>query len=202
MDVKKLSIVNIDGPQGIGKTSQIGLLKKYIESKGLKCKILKLNDTIPSAIDCINETYDFLEEFDGVVITEGSIAEMIQIDINAGMQVNDVRQKYLQVIFQYEKLYHQYGMANILLTIDDIEICKCRLERRARLFQEDVEIINEKLERTLIKGLKSFDNHVITINLKFHVIDTEEDEKMLDVHKKIVELIEDNFQIKKPSFEG
>jgi hypothetical protein len=200
--VKDLSIVNIDGPQGIGKTSQVSLLKKYIESKGLKCKVLKLKDTIPSAIDCINETYDFLEEFDGVVITEGSIAEMIQIDINAGMPTLDVREKYRQVIFQYEKLYHQYGMANILLTIDNIDVCKCRLEKRARLFQQDVEIINEKLERELINGLKSFDNHVITTNLKFHVLNTEEDQKMLEVHGDIIKLIEKNFKIKKPSFEG
>lgn len=200
--MRKLSIINIDGPQGIGKSSQVGLLKHYVESKGVKCKVLKLNDTIPSAIDCINEAYDFLEEFDGIVITEGSIAEMIQVDINAGMQTNDVREKYRQVIFQYEKLYHQYGMANILITIDDIDVCKSRLEKRARLFQQDVKIINEKLEKELVKGLKSFDNHVITINLKFHVIDTEESEKMLDVHKKIVDLIESNFEIKKPSFEG
>ena len=193
---KKLNIINIDGPQGVGKSSQVALLKNYLDSIGVKCKVLKLQGNIPSAIDCIHQTYKFLEEADGVLITDGSIAEMIQIDINSGIPYLEIQEKYREVLHHYEVMYYAYGMANILLTIDDLEVCKQRIEKRAKLFKNEPDFIDKKLEKELIDGLKIFNNYMFTNNLKFHVIETESGEKMLDVHKKIVSILKENYQVK------
>ena len=104
---KPLKIINIDGMDGIGKTTQIGMLSKNFAEIDTPTLILNLQDSIESAIDCAGKTWDFLENNpEGVVFTDGSVARMMVLDLVNGISQPEISDKYKEVLHQHERLNH------------------------------------------------------------------------------------------------
>lgn len=198
---KNLQIINIDGTEGSGKTTQILHLANHFKSKGLTVKVNYLEDSIESALECAKKTKDFLEENpEGLVINDGSIARMMVIDLVRGASHLKTLEKHRPILFEHERLDHSYGMANVLVIMDDLESCNDRLKKESVLLANtSYKTINQKIERLVTQGIRSFNNNTITQNLHFHTMEVDSEDSILEIRDSIVEYLEENFTIKKPS---
>jgi len=198
---KRLSIINIDGVDGIGKTTQINVLTGYFLRLQLPFLLLQLEDNTKSALKCAKATWEFLEkEPDGIVICDGSIAKMMVLELIKGVGSKNIVEKYREILHEHELLNHKYGMANILMIIDDIKVCHERILKRGKLMKIHEEGITDfKLEAEIIKGLRTFGIHTISKSLDFHILETDDSESILDINEEILKYLENNFEIKKPS---
>jgi thymidylate kinase len=201
---KPLNIINVDGMDGVGKTVQIQTLSNYLRVRNIPFIVNHLQDNIESAKICINKTNAFLKENpDGIVVNDGSIARMIVIDLSSNLSVLEIEDKYKEILHDYQRTDHQYGVLNILLIIDDISVCNERILRRDRLWGRDSKGLEDPdKELSLMNGMKIFDNHVLSKNLKFQVVETYHSDSILDVHQLILDVLKEDFYIKKPSNEG
>lgn len=197
---KKLQIINIDGTEGAGKSTQINMLATDMRLVGFDVLVNRLDDTIESALECSNKTNEFLKKSpDGLVINDGSIARMIVSDLSSGMSQHDAIEKYRPIIHEHEKMFHKYGTANILIILDDFELCNKRLKREAELLGNDsYKQILPHIENVIIQGLRKFDANMITNNLKFLTMEIHGDNTILEIKDSIIKKLEDNFEIKKP----
>ena len=90
-------------------------------------------------------------------------------------------------------------MANILLVMDDLDTCNDRLLKRAKFTEkEQIGIVDYQAEWYIIMGLRRFDDNVISKSLKFHVVETDTDDSILEVQEDLMEYLIENFPIKKP----
>lgn len=201
---KPLRIINIDGVDGIGKTTQIRILYTSLKADGIPVKVLHLKDNVKSALALSYEANEFLKENEnGIVICDGSIARMIVVDDLAGISQQDLMEKYRSVIFEYEKLNHSYGVTNILMVTDDVQFCHNRILKRGKLAnKEESGILDFEHEKDIVKGMKFFDSHIISKNLKFHVVEIESEDSILEIKEEIWDFLTENYTIKKPSSEG
>lgn len=197
---KKLSIINIDGTEGSGKTTQISHLAGFFRISGIPVLINYLDDTITSALECSEKTRKFLEKNpDGLVINDGSIARMIVVDLVQAVPQLEVMEKYRTIIHEHEVLNHTYGMANVLMVLEDLEECNQRLQKLAKLTElNSQKIIDVDVENYIVAGIKNFDNNIISRNLSFYVIDIDKEDSILEIKDNILEYLRDNFKIKKP----
>jgi len=196
---RKLDIINIDGIPGIGVSSQITLLNRYFN------KLEVYNSSITNSIDSMRS---FVDEANlhvndkSIVICDGSIAQGIQIDYQNGIKADAFEEKYGEILRKYKVMSHKYGVANILITMDDIEECKKRVEKRDRLLNIESKKIDFEKEASIINGLKNFDNYTFTANMKFYTINIDKEDTMLEIHDEVIKILNDNFEIKKPLYRG
>lgn len=195
-----LRIINIDGTEGSGKTTQIKMISDYFKTIGVPCKVNYLDDNIESGIAACQETMKFLQENEyGVVINDGSPARMIVTDLVFGMQNLQVLEKYKELLQIQEVANHKYGTANLLLVMEDVDEAHRRLLRKGQLFGVDTYGIQDLQKETdVVNAMKKFDVHPASKGLKFDVINVGPKEPILDVSLKIKEFIDKNFEIKKP----
>ncbi len=198
---KTLQIVNIDGTEGAGKTTQIQQLAAALRSKGFTVLVNYLNDTISSAMECSDKTNRFIEENpDGIVINDGSIARMMVVDLSEGMSQVNAIDRYRAIIHEHEKIYHKYGTANLLIIMEDLDACNKRLAREAELLKlEQYKKIDPTKEKTIIQGLRRFDANMITNNLKFHTMEIDAEDSILYIKDSILKYLEEHFILKSPS---
>lgn len=196
---KKLNIISIDGAEGVGQTTQINLLFKHFKDLDIPVLVNTLDDSIPSAFAMIKQTNKFLQQNpNGIVLNDGSIARMIVIDMSKLTHNKTLIEKYRLIMNEHEYLSHQYGMGNILLVPDDIEFCKKRLIRRAKLKKEKTPNLNQLYHQMdIVRGMRFFNNHVISRDVNFNIIDISDDESMLQIHNKVLNLLKEIFDIKK-----
>jgi len=197
---KKFNILNIDGVNGIGKTTQINML--VMSLRAFKPVLVTYQeDTIESALDSAVKIWEFLEKHpDGLVLGDGSIARMIVIDILNGIPRPEVVEKYRSVISEYERLNHKYGILSVLMVTDDIGFCHDRLIRRGKLLKKpEVGIDSLQKEAEIMKGMRYFDANSISKQLVFQVFEVDKEDSMLDIQDIFWEYLEDSFEIKKPS---
>ena len=197
---KQLNVINIDGTKGLGKTTQINLLGLYFKKHKIPFIINTLDDTIPTAIQVIEKTTEFLIKYsDGIVINDGSIAEMVVIDMSRGIHLTDLAEKYKDILQKYEVLNHRFNMANLLLVPDNLEMCHDRIIKRANLLGKESDGLEDwTLAKYIILGLRDFNYYSISGSMVFNVIDIYESETMLNVYDKIKKILKENFEIKKP----
>jgi len=202
---KKLKIVTLDGIDGIGKTSQAIVLSNYFKNLGIPCKINTLKE---DDVSFISEHIDNIKLFikenpEGIIINDGSIAKMMIVDLCNGIKRDDVLEKYKNALYEYQVLNHLYGICNILILLDDVSICDERIKKRDSLLGvESRGILDYQKEVVLMEGMKTFDNHIASKNLIFHIVNTIPEDSILDINKEVIEIINQNFEIKKPSKEG
>ncbi len=197
---KQLNIINIDGTRGLGKTTQINLLSSYMKRNSIPFIINTLDDTIPTAMKLIDEATQFLiDSPDGIVVFDGSVAEMIVLDMAKGIHMTALEEKYKDVLQKYEVLNHRFNMTNLLLIPDNLQMCHDRIIKRAKLIgQKSDGLKNWTLVRYVIRGLRDFDDYSISRSMTFHVIDVYETETILNIYDKIKSHLKENFEIKKP----
>lgn len=196
---KLLKIVNIDGVRGIGVTTQTNMLRLSLQKMGLSVKSLKMEKTVDSISKCLSEIESIINEnSNDVVVIEGSMARAISIDILSGMSQSLISDKYREIINKYEVLNHKYGIANILLISDDLKMCEDRIKKRKRLLnQQDMSDVDFNLEKDIVKHMNLLDNTTIIKSIKFHIINIEKDDYMLNVQDAIITYLDNNFQTKK-----
>jgi len=194
---KPLNIINIDGTKGSGRTSQAHMLNILLKTNKIPTLVLHLNDTIKSGLECALKIKNFLKkEPKGVVISDGSIARMMVVDIVSGVGIDVMMSKYQELLHEYETINHQYGTVNLLMVMDDISECNRRIKRRAELLgRDDRSILDFNLEADVVKGMKFFDDNIVSKNLKFQVFGIEPHETMIEVQKDILDYLEENFDI-------
>lgn len=195
---KKISIINIDGVDGIGKTTQINMLMVRLSQKNIPLLNLQLTDTLQSGLDCAQQTWDFLKQNpDGIVITDGSIAKMLVLDLLNGISSNEIIEHYRTLLHEHECLNHRYGMANILLIMDDMDTCNGRILKRNKLNKTiGVEITDFTKERQIIRSLRQFNTNIISRSLDFHVIETDDSQSIIEVYEEIVDYLTDKYFFK------
>jgi len=198
---KYLRIINIDGTEGSGKTTQIHLLKPFLTSFGVDVRIHHLIDNIQSGIDMSKETLEYLQSNEyGLVINDGSVARMMVTDLVDSMPTNDVIEKYRELIFIQDSLYHQFGTANILLVMNDVKEAHRRMVQKQKMMGKEPEgAFDLSREEKIVQMMRLFDNHVVSRNTKFETIDVEPETPMLGTLEAIKKYLKDNFEIKKPS---
>lgn len=197
---KQLHIINIDGLEGVGQTTQINLLYKYFKDLGVPVLTNKLENTITSMLEIIIKTRAFLEiNPNGVVLNDGSIAEMIVVDMTRCMPNSELIEKYREVINEHDYLSQDYGMCNLLLVPENIEMCSKRIIKRCKITQEIPDLDDLPYLMDIVKGMEFFDRHTISRQIKFNVINIEEHKSMLEVHNLLMKTIANSFEIKKPS---
>lgn len=189
---KTIQIINIDGTEGCGKTTQISHLVKKLKESNRKVLMQSMDDTVESGVDIIKNTKKFLNENpDGVVVNDGVIARMVALSLVQGNPIERVQYIFRDLISDYENLNHEFNTKNILLIMDDLSFCNARLKKQAELLQlSSYKMINESVEKQVIGILRNFDNYLIIINLKFHVVEFESTNSILEIHNDIMKLLE------------
>jgi len=201
-----LDIVNIEGISGIGKSTQVNVLSNYFKSLGIPILTNRIGNDIGSGLKATGNTWQFLQKHpNGIVINDGSIAKMMQMEIQSGKPQSEIAQDFIGLTHEYECLNHKYNIINILISINDISVCKDRIIKRRNIFGiENPEGIEYNIDiQTLVSnGLKIFGDQVLSKSIDFHILNTHEKDSILDVHEDILKVINENFTIKNPSFEG
>lgn len=197
---KILQIINIDGTEGSGKSTQINMLALYFKTCGLVVKVNRMEDNIESAIHCAEDTEEFLQNNpNGIIINDGSIARMIVMDLIRGVPQPEVVQKHLKIIHLHEVMHHKYGTANLLFVMEDLDECNRRLKKEAELLQNSsYKTINPKVENAVVNGIRAFDHNVITQNMKFHVLEITKDDNILEIKTSLIKYLEEYFRFKQP----
>jgi len=198
---KKLKIINIDGTDGVGKTTQINMLHIWLKKQDIPCKTLYLEDNAESAREALKETRDFLNSVsDSVVICDGSIARMMVLDMLNNIPQRNIVENYKDILHDYEVISHKYGVFNLLMVMDNTYECGDRISKREKLLGNiNKGIKNHELEKEVINLLRNFNNYTISKSLIFNVFEIEERDSILEVHDRIIKYLQDNFEIKKPS---
>lgn len=198
---RPLKIISIEGTRGSGKTSQIALLSKHFKRLGMAVSTLKMTDGDPIANGLI--AMDFMEPFfnkfeNGVVILDGSIARPMVTDIISGMPTPKVMDKYKLLTHAYERLDHQYGIANFLLVMDDLNECQRRIEKHRSLTGLDnIDIADPNHESDVISGMRFFNNHISSKNIQFNVIDIEPYYSMMTINQLILNKLAEQYEFEK-----
>lgn len=198
----------IDGILGVGKTTQIVLFRNYLKRRGIECKIFNFKE-----VDDTEYTKKLLNEMDewkennpnSIALCDGSIATDIVDDIANHLYGQDFWDKHKNNLQLYEKLNHKYNFINILITPTDISICEKRAQKKATMSNTEHDGLSQGEKehlRITANGLKNFDSHMLTYNIKFLNIDIDSSETMLDVHHDVVKTVESKSYIEKPSEEG
>lgn len=200
---KNLNILNIDGVDGIGKTTQINMLTMSLKNSGVPVLRVSVDDTVESALGCAGQMWNFLKlNPNGLVLSDGSIARMIVTDFLDGMLRTDIEEKYRSVIYEYEKLHHKYGITNILMVTSDIDYCHQRMLKRGRIIKKPEDGIKDfQREIEVVRAMRYFDSNAISKQLIFQAFEVDEDDSILEVQDSLWEYLEANFEIKKPSEE-
>lgn len=197
MRKKKIRLITIDGVEGIGKTTQANHLVVYLKEKGYNPILIDTDENLESALNNIHKSSDFLKKNDkNIVISDGSFGKIMVIDKLKGIPQRDILEQYKEVIHEYEVLAHKYGMLNLLMIMEEINICSKRVKKRERLLGNLSEgIIDIHKEKEIIDELKRLDNFVAFGNLKFDVFSVEPEDSILEIHSRCLELIKKRFEI-------
>lgn len=199
MRKRNLRILNIDGVEGVGKTTQLNIMANYLKNLNMPVQMNKIVDSDESLKIAIDRTEKFLNEHeDGIVLNDGTIAKAMVVQLSTGSRYQDIEDRYKDLLFRLQVLDHSHGMVNVLVVPDNLDSCDARLRKRQGLFGEEITgIIDSIMQQTLMKGFADFDNSVLSRNLKFQVLKAYNDESIMQVHKNLLQLLTDSFEIKK-----
>lgn len=198
---KPLRVISIDGTRGAGKTNQIAMLSKHFKALGMSVSTLKMidGDPIVSGLVSIQFVESFLKSApNGLVIIDGSIARPIVVDIMSGMSTPNLLDKFKALTHAYERLDHAYHVASFLMVMDDLEECARRVEKLKVLTgRESQEISNWEQERDVISGMRFFNNHISSKNIRFQVLDIDPRHSIMDINKMIMKRLEEQYTFTK-----
>lgn len=195
---KALRIISVDGTRGSGKTSQISMLKKNLNSLGFNVKTLKTGIETQEIAETLRISSSFLDENQkNLVILDGSIARPMVVDLISGVSSVDVVEKYRQAMYEYERIDNRHGIVGLLLIVEDIEELQKRLENRARILGINSPDISLEKEPDIVSGMLTFNAHVVSKNVTFQVFNIGPKDSMLDVNKTILDYLTEKHDIPK-----
>lgn len=182
------------------------MFRNFLKSHNIPHKVISLkevDDTKYTQKQLLGISEYLKQEPEGIVICDGSIATDIVEDMAKNMHHDELYKKHKDNLQIYEDLNSRFNFVNIVLTPQNFDICQSRLDKKAKMAgTEGKEIENIEHLRITAKGLKEFNNNMLTYNIKFHNIDLNGSENMTNIHEMILEVIKKDHQIKKPSKGG
>lgn len=183
---KEKIIVNIDGPRGIGKSTQIGMLKAYFENKGLKV----ITDISDYPMDMkIHNSLGHLENEEDMVLSEGSFLRVLAEDFVNGVAQDKVLEKNRKLIELNEMTRHRYKVVNIIMYSEDTDLLAKRLTKFSKLTGVDVEVPDHKKEADILKQMVGFESSMITLNANTILTYIDAKSSMLEVRDQLAEVI-------------
>jgi hypothetical protein len=180
-------VINIDGIPGSGVSSQINLLNRYFKDLGVDLLIQRIIDstTYCGAVAQIN--YDFNHKNTQVALNTGSLGSLIARKVLNGSQMSDLGLE--QEIYLHECLAHLYKITNIVLVPEKVDFCIDRLKQVNKLRNIEINTEDPSYYEKYLQILNNLNSLMLTINLKFTIIEVRERDSILDIHKKIMEKI-------------
>lgn len=157
-------------------------------------------EPIQSGLIALEFTKTFLAKSDDhIVILDGSIARPMVGDIISGMSNTALFDKYKTLTQAYEALDHKYNIANFLMVMDDVEECKRRIQKHKTLTGVDnSELEDVDKENDVVSGMRFFNNHIVSKNIQFQVIEVDPRHSMIDINKMIMQKLSDSYDFSKP----
>lgn len=187
--MSKIRVVSIDGNNGVGKTTQAKLLKNKLKNTD----ILSFPDSVEEAVFFFQMIQKALRNnLDRFIIVENSIAKLIAKDLLAGIDLNTLMEKYREINYLYSSLNHEFGMATLVLTLEDSKECIDRIQKR-NLLNPSMYVPLESYDFSVdfMSVISSIDNHVATQDIKIQKIVTYKNDSMIEVHEKILKELKD-----------
>lgn len=196
---RKLSVLNLDGVEGTGKTTQLNIMANHLRTLEIPFTINQLDGSDESIAEAIGKTEQFLKDNpNGLVLNDGTIARAIVIHLSTGTPYQAIEELYKDDLHRLQVIEHQFGMVNVLLIPENLDTMDIRIKRRQELMeQEVVGVVDKVLQNTLKNGFEMFDNSVLSRNLKFQTLQVDDDESIMAVHKNIVSLLEEGFDLER-----
>lgn len=174
--MNNFKILAVEGMPGVGKTTQITLLKNYLEEtyKNHNFQVFRTNPEDILSVIKINEDIDkFLEKQDNIAIMDGTVASTVILsDVQQNHYGSSIDQLDLE-IKSYLNLIHKYRTINCLISCDSVDYLK---ERTG---------LNTVYLDTFWKGFYYFEQSQIASNLNYLRVDIRKDDKILMVFDKI-----------------
>lgn len=174
---KPIKIINIDGPEGVGKTTLISALLMHFAQHGIESKRF---DSIETALQA---------EFTGTALIETSFATKVCNSILSGLSKEAIYNKHLQEIEYEEKSNHSYNVVNILMIPSRYEFLQKRMDTKTRLLNLPNNFLDLEKIGQLSNMLHLFDGYFITNNLKFKKLIVNESDSILELKDKALVLI-------------
>lgn len=194
-----LRIINVDGTRGCGKSTQINLLANYLKQLGISVLVNDVRNA-ETAHFAYEKTLNFLQASEtNIVINNGSIARPVLEDLVSGTSKEEVESIYKNYIFNTNQLYFEYGAANLLLVLEDLDCANSRIAKKNQLLKTETPLILDQMrEKSIVEGMMHFDDHVLSKNMEFIHILIDASDSMLAVRQKITDYLNEHFEIKKP----
>lgn len=172
---------------------QIGLYRNLLKSKDKDYKIYELtevDDPVETASILLQMSQYLHDNPDTTILCDGSIATDIADDMANNMLSEDIWDKHQSNLQVYASMNQSFNIVNILLTPTNIDMCRKRLEKKRDIFGQEISELDniEHLRRTA-NLLKTFDDNALTTNISFYNIQVDESDSMLEIHKKILDII-------------
>ena len=194
---KPLKIISVDGTRGSGKSSQIRMLAAYFKSLGFMVSTLQAGHDPQSR----SVTFQFIESFlpkdpKTMVILDGSIARPMVIDLLNGTPSIEVIDKSKHSMYDYERLNQKYGVVGLLFVMDDVQKSQERLLKKADLtgLGEDM-IPNINIEKDIVSGMRTFNNHIASRSIVFHTFNIEPDDSIMAINKTVIDYLTEKYDI-------
>lgn len=174
--MNNFKILAIEGMPGVGKTTQVSLVKNYLEKtyKTNKFKVFRLEPNDVLKVTELNKEIDkYLETQENIAILDGTVASVVVLsDVVRNHYGSSINILDLEVK-SYLNLIHKYRSINCLLVSDRISY----LEKRTGL--------NSIYLDTFLKGFLYFENSQIASNLEYLRVNILETDKIINVFDKI-----------------
>lgn len=201
MKKQRLQILNIDGTQGCGKTTQLNLITAPYRALELPIKYNLVKPTKESIMVAAKETAVFLQENpEGIVLNDGSLANPMIQELIKGTPLSLIEDDFRDLLYNFQVLSHSYAMANIIIIPENMEMCDKRIKLGQKLsLLEETGIEDVFLQQEIMKGFNIFDHSSLSRNLKFQTLTVYENENMMEINKNLIKMVSVDFDIKKGS---
>lgn len=200
---KSLRVISIDGTRGSGKTSQINMLSKHLKALGFIVSTLKPGQSPQEIAIGFKYIDSFLpKDPKAMVIIDGSIARPMTTDLVFGKSSKEVVDSFKLPMHEFEKIDHLYGVVGLLFVMDDVVEANERVVNRSKMLigQEvsaDVGPVDVAKENEIVSGMRTFNNHIASKNINFHVFNIEPEDTILSVHKAVVDYLTERYDLPK-----
>ena len=174
--MNNFKMLAFEGMQGVGKTTQVNLIKDYLEKtyKSHNFKIFRQDPEDKSSVLSLNsDISQFLEVPENIAILDGTIASVVILSDVTRNHYGTTIQELDTEVKSYLNLIHKYRTVNCLLVSDNIEF----LEKRTGF--------NSIYLETYLKGFHYFEQSQIASNLNYLRINLLSTDKIITVFDKI-----------------
>lgn len=179
-------IVNLEGPRGVGKSTQIGMLKLALLEQGLKVSTNTSSDTPEEKIaNSIKE----LTNGSDIVLNEGSFLRTLAEDFVNGMAQDKVLEKNRRLIELNETTRYSYKVINLIMLSEKIDELTQRISKFNKLTDSNVSLPDIKKETDIVSQIVGFERSMVTLNADTKIVYIDLEYSIIEVRDILKEII-------------